>query len=216
MVFPVETEDRTMRNLLMLCQDHARLIVECFRKILSITDALVKNSGTSAGQMDNITSIISETKEIKNTLIKELHEIGGVMVNREEFFRLIITFGDIMDHINAIGIRYLEMEKRDWDIPEEISEGLTEISDIAFDTLIKLRESVMSLGFNSEKTLAFTREIEEIEKQLDIQHLEVQMTIITSGLEIYEILILKDITAQIEEMVDTVRTASDLIRIIAF
>ena len=42
MVFPVESEDRTMRNLLMLCQDHARLIVEAYRKILAMTDNLIK------------------------------------------------------------------------------------------------------------------------------------------------------------------------------
>ena len=54
MVFPVESEDRTMRNLLMLCQDNAILIVEAFRKILAITDALVKKEGIAAGYTDDI------------------------------------------------------------------------------------------------------------------------------------------------------------------
>ena len=105
MVFPVETEDRTMRNLLMLCQDNARLIVEAFRKILAITDALVKKEGNTAGHTNDIQSIMKESSDIKATLIKELHEIGGVLVNREDFFRLISTFGDIMDHINSVGQR---------------------------------------------------------------------------------------------------------------
>ena len=173
MVFPVETEDRTMRNLLMLCQDNARLIVEAFRKILAITDALVKKEGNAAGYTDDIQSIMKESSEIKETLIHELHEIGGVLVSREDFFRLISSFGDIMDHINSVGQRFYEMEKRGWEIPESTAEKVIEVADLAFDSLIKLREAMMSLGFNSEKSIGFTREIDELERKVDTIHVQV-------------------------------------------
>ncbi len=215
MVFPVETEDRTMRNLLMLCQDNARLIVEAFRKILAITDALVKKEGTAAGYTDDIQSIMKESSEIKATLINELHEIGGVLVSREDFFRLISSFGDIMDHINSVGLRFYEMEKRGWEVPEGIAEKVIEVADLAFDSLIKLREAMMSLGFNSEKSIGFTREIDELERKVDTIHVQVEMDIIASDAPFPTIIMLKDTINQIEELVDTVRDASDLIRIIA-
>ena len=215
MVFPVETEDRTMRNLLMLCQDNARLIVEAFRKILAITDALVKKEGTVAGYTDDIQSIMKESSEIKATLINELHEIGGVLVSREDFFRLISSFGDIMDHINSVGLRFYEMEKRGWEVPEGIAEKVIEVADLAFDSLIKLREAMMSLGFNSEKSIGFTREIDELERKVDTIHVQVEMDIIASDAPFPTIIMLKDTINQIEELVDTVRDASDLIRIIA-
>jgi len=215
MVFPVETEDRTMRNLLMLCQDNARLIVEAFRKILAITDALVKKEGNAAGYTDDIQSIMKESSEIKATLINELHEIGGVLVSREDFFRLISSFGDIMDHINSVGQRFYEMEKRGWEIPEGTAEKVIEVADLAFDSLIKLREAMMSLGFNSEKSIGFTREIDELERKVDTIHVQVEMDIITSDAPFPTIIMLKDTINQLEELVDTVRDASDLIRIIA-
>ena len=215
MVFPVETEDRTMRNLLMLCQDNARLIVEAFRKILSITDALVKKEGNAAGYTDDIQSIMKESSGIKATLINELHEVGGVLVNREDFFRLISSFGDIMDHINSVGQRLYEMEKRGWEIPEGTAEQVIEVTDLAFDSLIKLREAMMSLGFNSEKSIGFTNEIDELERKVDTIHVQVEMNIIASDAPFPNIIVLKDTINQIEELVDTVREASDLIRIIA-
>jgi uncharacterized protein Yka (UPF0111/DUF47 family) len=199
----------------MLCQDNARLIVEAFRKILAITDALVKKQGVAGGYTENITTIMKESSDIKATLIKELHEIGGVLVSREDFFRLISTFGDIMDHINSVGQRLYEMEKRGWIIPEGIAEQLTEVADLAFDSLLKLREAMMSLGFNSEKSIGFTREIDEIERKVDMVHVKVEMDIIASDASIAVIIMLKDTVNQIEELVDTVRDASDLIRIIA-
>ncbi len=215
MVFPVESEDRTMRNLLMLCQDNARLLVEAFRKILAITDALVKKEGNAAGVTDDIQSIMKESSEIKATLIKELHEIGGVLVSREDFFRLISSFGDIMDHINSVGQRLYEMEKRGWEVPEGIVEQVTEVADLAFDALLKLREAIMSLGFNSEKAIGFSSEIDEIERKVDTVHVKVEMDIVASDAGFPTIIMLKDTVNQLEELVDTVRDASDLIRIIA-
>ena len=89
------------------------------------------------------------------------------------------------------------------------------MDDIAFDSLIKLREAMMSLGFNSEKSIGFTREIDELERKVDTIHVQVEMDIITSGAPFPIIIMLKDTINQLEELVDTVRDASDLIRIIA-
>ncbi|MBD3205386.1 DUF47 family protein [Candidatus Bathyarchaeota archaeon] len=215
MVFPIESEDRTMRNLLMLCQDHARLIVEAYRKVLAITDNLINEEKKASGFMEDINSIVNESIDIRGTLIRELHEIGGVLVSREDFFRLISKFGDIVDHINSIGARFAEMEKRNWLVSEDIASQLNSLNDKAFDTLIKLREAVMSLGFNSEKSIGFTKEIDNLEKIIDQEYMRTEMTVITSDLDLPIILILKDNISMIESLVDSVRDASDLIRIIA-
>jgi uncharacterized protein Yka (UPF0111/DUF47 family) len=129
MVFPVESEDRTMRNLLMLCQDHARLTVESFRKVLALMDILAKGKGTSAGLMDSVQTITNEASVIKATLIKELHEIGGILVNRDDFFRLISAFGDIMDQIKGTGARLSLIEKKQWQMPENVVTGMLELSE---------------------------------------------------------------------------------------
>ena len=215
MVFPVESEDRSMRNLLMLCQDHARLSVESYRKVLAIVDILTKKEGVSDGLMDSIKTITNEANTIKTALIKELHEIGGVLVNRDDFFRLISVFGDIMDEIKGTAARLIETEKRRWTLTDEVAKGILELSDLAFDSLIKLREAMMSLGFNSDKSIGFTRQIDEIEKRFDERYVEVQMSVVTSSMELPAILILKDTVNLMENMVDKVRDASDHIRIIA-
>jgi uncharacterized protein Yka (UPF0111/DUF47 family) len=215
MVFPVESEDRSMRNLLMLCQDHARLAVESYRKVLAIVDILAKKEGASDGLMDSIKTITNEANTIKTALIKELHEVGGVLINRDDFFRLISVFGDIMDEIKGTAARLIETEKRGWALTDEVAKGILELADLAFDSLIKLREAMMSLGFNSDKSIGFTRQIDEIEKRFDERYVEVQMSVVTSSMELPAILILKDTVNLMENMVDKVRDASDHIRIIA-
>jgi uncharacterized protein Yka (UPF0111/DUF47 family) len=215
MVFPVESEDRSMRNLLMLCQDHVRLAVESYRKVLVIVDILTKKEGVSEGLMDSIKTITNEANTIKTALIKELHEVGGVLINRDDFFRLISTFGDIMDEIKGTAARLIETEKRGWTLTDDVAKGILELADLAFDSLIKLREAMMSLGFNSDKSIGFTRQIDDIEKKFDERYVDVQMSVVTSSMELPAILILKDTVNLMENMVDKVRDASDHIRIIA-
>ena len=216
MVFPVESEDRTMRSLLMLCQDNALLIVEAFRKVLAIIDTLIKEGNNPSDvSMEQIDEIHDQASGIRTQLIDELHDIGSVLVNREDFYRLISAFGELMDHIDAAAIRLIEISKRGWVLPKKAAGGFAEMSDLAFDSLLKFREAMMSLGFNSEKALGFTREVDEIERKIDDLYVKVDIDIIMSGAELPLILILKDVTSLIENMVDLVRETSDLIRIIA-
>ena len=107
------------------------------------------------------------------------------------------------------------MEKRGWEVPEGVAEQLTEVADLAFDALLKLREAIMSLGFNSEKAIGFSTEIDEIERKVDTVHVKVEMDIVASDAGFPTIIMLKDTVNQLEELVDSVRDASDLIRIIA-
>lgn len=215
MVFPVESEDRTMRSLLMLCQDYSRLMVEAFRKILAITDTMKKHTGTTQGYVDEIQEVMERSTEAKGTLINELHEIGGVLVSREDFFRLISKFSDIMDHVQSVGARLDTIHRKNWQVPDPVAEGFGQLSDMSFDVLLKFREAVMSMGFNSEKAVGFTREIDAMEKDIDTFYLSVELTVITSDMELPAMLLTKDCVVLIENLVDTVRDASDLIRIIA-
>ncbi|HDJ21803.1 MAG TPA: DUF47 family protein [Candidatus Bathyarchaeota archaeon] len=216
MVFPVESEDRTMRTLIMLCQDNTRLIVNAFRIILTILDSVKKGEGEGVSEkMGEVEELIEKSNDIRGSLLKELHEIGGVLVSRDDFFRLISTFGDILDHIYSIGQRLSAMEQRGWKPPAEALEKIEGVADLAFDALLKLREAMMSMGFNSTKAIGFTKEIDAIERKVDSVHVQVEMDIMESEAEVHILLMLKDTVYQIEELVDTVRDTSDLIRIIS-
>ena len=83
MVFPVESEDRALRNLLMLCQDHARLVVEAYRKVLIMIDKLVKGEASdNQTLLGDVEKIQLESLEVKRSIIKELHDTGNLLFNR--------------------------------------------------------------------------------------------------------------------------------------
>jgi len=216
MVFPVESEDKTLRNLLMLCQDDARLVVEAYRKTLVTFDFLTKGKFmASTDQLAEIHKVMDESARIKVTLYKELNEIGGILVSRDDFLRLASAFSGLMDTVEALAVRLIEVKTRNWKLTKSQADGLGQMSDLGFDALIKLRDSIMSLGFNSEKAASFSKEIDEIEKKLDVLYIQVDLDIITSGGDLPTMLILRDIAREIEKLGDKAHEASDLVRILS-
>lgn len=216
MVFPVESEDRALRSLLMLCQDHARLVVEVYRKVLVMIDALVKGENDDMRKMlDEVERLHAESRKIQRSIMKELHESGSILFNREDFYRLISKAGEVNDYIEAIGVRLWAIGEKKWTIPSNIGVGIIEMADAAFDTLVKLRESLISLGFNSERSLQLTNEVDEGERKVDSIHRRLDMDIVTSKAEFPLILIIRDVSTHLEEMVDIAAAEADLIRILA-
>lgn len=216
MVFPIESEDRTLRNLLMLCQDNARLVVEAYRKSLILFDHLTK--GKPIGSVDPLADIhkaIDDSNRVKTSTMKELSEIGGILVSRDDFLRLSSSFSGMMDSIEVITMRLVEIKAREWKLSKSQAEGMGNMSDLGFDALIKLRDSIMSLGFNSEKAASYDKDIDEIEKKLDLLNIQVDLDIVTSKRDIAYILILRDVARELERLGDKVREASDLVHILA-
>lgn len=216
MVFPVEREDRALRNILMMCQDHARLVVEIYRRVLVMIDNLVKHEhGGMQERIDEVQKIRSEAIEIKRGIMKELHSSGTLLFNREDLYRLITKQSEVIDHAESVGVRLENIGEKNWKIPSQIGVGLADMADAAFDALVKLRESLISIGFNSERSLALAGELDELERKVDILYRRLDLSIITSKGELPLILTLRDVSMKLEEMIDAAVEEADLIRILA-
>lgn len=216
MVFPIESEDRTLRNLLMLCQDNARLVVEAYRKSLILFDYMTKGKAVgNANPLADVQKIIDDSYKVKASTVKELSEIGGILVSRDDFLRLSSSFSGMMDSIEVITMRLMEVKARDWKLSKTQAEGMGAMADLGFDALTKLRDSIMSLGFNSEKATSFAKDIDTIEKKLDLLYIKEDLDIVTGKGDIASILILRDVARELERLGDKVHDASDLVRILA-
>jgi uncharacterized protein Yka (UPF0111/DUF47 family) len=89
------------------------------------------------------------------------------------------------------------------------------MEDVAFETLTKLRESVISLGFNSDRAITLAREVDDRERKVDTLYRELDLDIITSASGLPLVLILRDITSMIENIVDMADEEANIIRILA-
>ena len=200
----------------MMCQDHARLVVEIYRRVLVMIDNLVKHEhGGMKGRLEEVQKIRAEAIEIKRGIMKELHSSGNLLFNREDLYRLITKQSEVIDHAESVGVRLSAIGERNWKISSQVGVGLADMADAAFDALVKLRESLISLGFNSERSLALAGELDALERKVDVLYRSLDLSIITSKGELPLILTLRDVSMKLEEMIDAAVEEADLIRILA-
>jgi len=177
----------------------------------------VKGDKKSARQLfAEIRELEDSVNVARRTVAQELAEIGAILISREDFLRFTNLTSEIADFCEGIAFRLIEIMERDWKVPSDIKEGLSKFSEAVFETISKLRETAITLGYGSNKALEKAREVEVAERIVDDLYRELEIKIVSSRIEIPVLLLLRDITQLLEDAADKAQDASDAARILAF
>ena len=106
--------------------------------------------------------------------------------------------------------------ERGWKISDDLKDGLKNLSDSVLETILRLRETVMTLNYGSAKTLEKAREVENAERTVDDLYRELEVKLISSSLEIPALLLLRDVIQLLEDAADKAEDASDAARALTF
>jgi predicted phosphate transport protein (TIGR00153 family) len=217
LVLPVETEERVKRRALSVCQDHLRKVMEVTRKVPQIVDCFASDDKKSARQVfTEIRKAEEEVDAASRIVSQELAQIGAILINREDFLRFSNLTSEISDFCEGIAFWLLSIMERGWKVPSDIKEDLARLAEAMLDTVIKLRETAITLSYGSTKTLQKAKEVETAERVVDDMYRELEVKIINSNLEIPAMLLLRDITQLLENAADKAEDASDATRILSF
>ncbi|RJS87526.1 DUF47 family protein [Candidatus Bathyarchaeota archaeon] len=216
MAFPVESENRAMRSMLMLYQDHARLLVDIFRKILMMLEAINSdNSEDVKGLRGELEELYERSHELRGLMVKELREVGPFLAARGDLYMLTAKSGELIDYIEGLGTLLTEIAERGWRVPDDVAEGLTELAEEIFNALKLLREGVLALSFSTEKAASIVEGVDEEERRADFLYRRLDLKIITSDLELPLMLLLREVVELLEGVIDRVKEEADLIRVMA-
>lgn len=217
MVFPVETEERVKQKALTICQDHLRKVVEITRKLTQLVDSFIKGDKATVKQLHAEIRKGEEEVDIARRIVaQELAEIGAILISREDFLRFTNLANEITDFCEGIAFRLMEIIERDWKVPADIKKNLAELAEAMFETVSKLRETIMTLNYGPDKVLERSRDVEVAENKVDDIYRELEIKILDSDLDIPILLLLRDVLQLIEDAADKAEDASDAARILAF
>ena len=216
MVFPVETEERVKRKALNASSDHLREVVDISRKISQLVSIFVSGDQKMAQELfDEIKKAQNSVDSTRRIVSRELAEIGAILMSREDFLRFTNLTSEIADYCEGIAFRLLQIMERGWKVPKDIKENLIKLSDAVFDTISKLRETVMTLNYGTNKALEKTREVDAAERVVDDIFRQLEVDIIASKMDIPPMLILWTVVQHLEDAADKAKAASDAARILA-
>jgi predicted phosphate transport protein (TIGR00153 family) len=216
MVFPVETEERVKRQALNVSRDHLREVVDISRKISQLVSVFVNGDKNLARELFvDIKKHQNNVDVAQRNVSRELAEIGAILMSREDFLRFTNLTSEIADYCEGIGFRLLQIMERGWKVPKQIKEDLVKLSDAVFDTISKLRETVMTLNYGVSKALEKTREVEAAERIVDGIYRQLEVEIIDSKMELPPMFLLLNVVQHLEDAADKAKNASDAARILA-
>lgn len=216
MVFPVETEERVKRRALDVSRDHLREVVDISRKISQLVAVFVNGDRNLANELfADIKKAQNGVGAARRNVSRELAEIGAILMSREDFLRFTNLTSDIADYCEGIGFRLLQIMERGWKVPRQIMEDLVRLSDAVFDTISKLRETVMTLNYGTAKALEKAREVEAAERLVDDIYRQLEVDIIDSKMDLPPMFLLWTAAQHLEDAADKAKEASDAARILA-
>jgi predicted phosphate transport protein (TIGR00153 family) len=216
MVFPVETEERVKRKALDVSRDHLREVVDVCRKISQLVSAFVDDKKDSAQEVfKKIKTLQNNIDVAQRNVSRELAEIGAILISREDFLRFTNLTSDIADHCEGIAFRLIQIMERDWKVPKEIKTDLVKLSDAVFDTISRLRETVMTLNYGTSKALEKAREVDAAERVVDEVYRQLEVDIFDSKMDRPPMFLLWTVVQHLEDAADKAKAASDVARILA-
>ena len=217
MVLPAETERRVKRRALNVCRDHLRKVLDLTRRVPQVIDCFIRNDKENARRLFNeIRSNEDEVDNARRLVSQELAEIGAILLSREDFLRFTNLTSEIADFCEGIAFRLLEIMEHDWDVPMDIKDGLLKLSEAVFETVLKLRETMMVLSYGSAKAMEKAKDVEAAERVVDELYRELEIKILNSKLDFPALILLRDVLQLLEDSADKAEDAADSARILSF
>lgn len=216
MTFPVETEASIRRRILDICREQTRNVVEVTRELALMTDSVAETKSRDAKEhYQNMIRILEQFDNTKKKLLDEVASFGALLSNREDFIRLIFRIGEVADYAQGIGFRLTAVVDRSWKVDKKLTKRLSDLIALVLEEMSKIRETMMSLGFNPAKALELSRTVEETEKKVDTAYRSLDLEVLDEKIPLRTLLLVRDLSAHMEEMADLGVDVVDLIRVIA-
>jgi len=217
LVLPAETEERVKRRALNACQDNLRKVVDLTRKIPQMAEHFAKGDKEMARQLfSEIRKGDDEVITARRMVSQELAEIGAILISREDFLRFTNLSSEIADFSEGTAYYLMEIMEHNWNVPSDIKKDLLKLSEAVFDSVLKLRETMMVLSYGSAKTLEKAKDVEIAERVVDDLYRTLAIKVISSKLDLPVLLLLRDVLQLLENCADKAEDAADAARILSF
>ena len=204
-----ELEVQAKRKAIAVLQDEINRILNASRELGTLTDSLMKKDKKAVkNTLEQISTIEEEVESLRRKITREVADVGGLIMNRENLLNTAYTMDEIAGYITGIAFKLsnvkistLKSSKLDKDISELIS--------LVVDEVYKLNEIIRSLNTNTANAIELAQETQTIEREIDIKYREATIKLLNEVKDPKELLLIKDVIEGIEEMSDKCQRVSD-------
>jgi len=210
-----DLENKAYRKSLDLLTDHARKVQEVVRSLVLMIDDYISSRGNMEDYYNEVSKLEEEADEIKIELIDTLTKSAPGLLYREDFLRLMFNVEKIAEIAQTISRLILKLSKSNLGVDPAIAEGLVALASESLSAYERLRDCIMALAMNPMYALKQVGDVHSAENKVDLMQQDLDLRIIMDVKDQGCVLICRDLVANLELMVDTMRDASDDVRVLA-
>ena len=204
-----ELEVQAKRKAIAVLQDEINRILNASRELSSLPELLVKKNKTDVkAKLEQISSLEDEVENLRRKITRDVADVGGLIMNRENILNTAYTMDEIAGYITGIAFKLSNIKVKTL-TTENFQVELTELIELVVDQVYKLNEIIRSLNTDSGKSVEFAQETQKIEREIDIKYRNMSIKALDTISNTKELLLMKDIIEGIEEMADKCQEVSD-------
>ena len=204
-----ELEVQAKRKAIAVLQDEINRILNAARELSSLPELLVKKNKTDVkAKLEQISSLEDEVENLRRKITRDVADVGGLIMNRENILNTAYTMDEIAGYITGIAFKLSNIKVKTL-TTENFDEQLTELIELVVDQVYKLNEIIRSLNTDSTKSVEFAQETQKIEREIDIKYRNMSIKALDTISNTKDLLLMKDIIEGIEEMADKCQEVSD-------
>jgi hypothetical protein len=204
-----ELEVQAKRKALAVLQDEINRILNAVRDLSSLPELIIKADKSEVKQvLERIKNTEDEVEALRRKITREIADVGGLMMNRENLLNTAYTMDEIAGYITGIAFKLSNIKGATLK-KEKIEKDLSELIEQAVDQIYKLNEIVRALGGNATVAIDLAHEAQKMERMVDEKYRALTIKVLEEVTTTKELMLLKDVVEGIEEMSDKCLQVSD-------
>ena len=204
-----ELEVQAKRKAIAVLQDEINRILNAARELSTLPELMMKKDKAGIkNTLEHISTIEDEVENLRRKITREVADVGGLIMNRENLLNTAYTMDEIAGYITGIAFKLSSVKSATLK-SSKIDKDLTKLIELAVDQIYKLNEIIRSLNSNSSKAIDIAQETQSIEREIDIKYRDATLKLLSEVSNTKDLLLLKDVIEGIEEMADKCQNVSD-------
>jgi len=204
-----ELEVQAKRKAIAVLQDEINRILNAARELSTLPELMMKKDKAGIkNTLEQISTIEDEVENLRRKITREVADVGGLIMNRENLLNTAYTMDEIAGYITGIAFKLSSVKSATLK-SSKIDKDLTELIELAVDQIYKLNEIIRSLNSNTSKAIDIAQETQSIEREIDKKYRDATLKLLSEVTNTKDLLLLKDVIEGIEEMADKCQNVSD-------
>lgn len=204
-----ELEVQAKRKAIAVLQDEINRILNASRSLATLPELMLKkNKSEIKSTLDQIETIEEEVESLRRKITRDVADVGGLIINRENLLNTAYTMDEIAGYITGIAFKLSNIKPATLK-SADLGKDVTELIELVVDEVYKLNEIIRSLNSNTAASIELAQDTQKIEREIDTKYRQLTIKVLDEISNTKELLLVKDVIEGVEEMADKCQAVSD-------